>query len=270
VSAVLRVLHARTQEQARQILEQRPELLPAAINALLIGVTSFFRDGSVFETLRTDVLPKLALLNRPVRVWSAGCSNGAELYSMAILLAQAGMLEGSFLLGSDCRSEALEQARAAAYDSDDLRLIEPAVLKKYFEVGGHEINRDGPHFLRKENRVRPYLFRPVESLRRQVHWKVADLCGHIEDGPWDIILWRNMAIYLTPEASAAVWRGLVLALGPQGVLVVGKAERPPIGLELVSVGRYIYHPEDDTARGNRRHQPRPANHGAQQIPEMFA
>jgi chemotaxis methyl-accepting protein methylase len=270
VSAVLRVLHARTQEQAQQILDERPELLPAAINALLIGVTSFFRDESVFETLRTSVLPQLAMQRRPLRIWSAGCSNGAELYSVAILLAQAGMLEGSFLLGSDCRSEAVEQARAAAYDCDDLRLIEPAVLGKYFEMDGHGINRDGPHFLRKENRVRPYLFRPVESLRRQVHWKTADVCGHIEDGPWDIILWRNMAIYLTAEAGATVWRGLVWALEPQGVLVVGKAERPPIGLELVSVGRYIYRPENDTGRGNRRHQPRPANHGVQQIPEMFA
>ena len=156
VSAVLRVLHARTQEQAQQILDERPELLPAAINALLIGVTSFFRDESVFETLRTSVLPQLAMQRRPLRIWSAGCSNGAELYSVAILLAQAGMLEGSFLLGSDCRSEAVEQARAAAYDCDDLRLIEPAVLGKYFEMDGHGINRDGPHFLRKENRVRPY------------------------------------------------------------------------------------------------------------------
>ena len=121
------------------------------------------------------------------------------------------------------------------------------------------MNRDGPHFLRKENGVRPYLFpylfrRPVESLRRHAHWKVADLCRNIEEGPWDIILWRNMAIYLAPDAAAAIWRGLAAALAPGGVLVVGKAERPPIELELAGVGRYIYTLSTVRCRENRLSQ----------------
>ena len=221
IPACLRALHCETEAHARQVLEQRPEFLPAAIDALLIGVTEFFRDPSVFETMRTEVLPQLALPTRPLRVWSAGCSDGAELYSLAILLAQAGVLEGSFLLGSDCRQDAIERARKGLYNSAALKKIEPADRRRYFEeVGGS--------------------WQPIEQLRRHVSWKVADIARDIEDGPWDIVLWRNMAIYLTAETSASVWRKLVSALAPAGILVVGKAERPPSDLPLINLKSCIY------------------------------
>jgi chemotaxis methyl-accepting protein methylase len=264
------VLHAHTQEQARQVLERRPDLLPAAVSSLLIGVTGFFRDEPVFETLRTAVLPKLAPRARaccdrhgqdargtpkpdahaPLRVWSAACANGAELYSVAILLAQAGILENSFLLGTDCRHDALKQARTATYSSEDLRNVEPSDRRRYFEQAGS-------------------LWRPVESLCRQAHWRGTDLCRGVEEGPWDIILWRNMAIYLTSQAAATVWRGLASVLAPGGVLVVGKAERPPVELELTGVGRYIYSRGSATGRSSCRSQARPTNRIVHGFPEMF-
>ncbi len=219
--ACLRALHADTEARARQVLEQRPDLLPSAIGALLIGVTEFFRDPSVFETLRSEVLPQLTSPTRPLRVWSAGCSSGAELYSMAILLAQSGHLEGSFLLGSDCRRDAIEHAHTALYKSSELRKIEPSDRHRYFEETGH-------------------FWRPIEPICRHVHWKVADLAQGIEEGPWDMILWRNIAIYLKTEAAESMWRGLASVLAPEGVLVVGKAERPPVELPLINVRKCIY------------------------------
>ena len=221
IPACLRALHCETEDHAREILEQRPDFLPRAVGALLIGVTEFFRDPPVFETIRTEVLPHLSSPNRPLRLWSAGCADGAELYSLAILMAQAGMLEGSFLLGSDCRQDAIERARTGLYTGAALKKIEPADRRRYFEeVGGS--------------------WQPVEPLRRHVSWKVSDIVRQIEEGPWDIILWRNMAIYLTAETNASVWRRLVSALAPHGILVVGKAERPPSDLPLINVKRCIY------------------------------
>ncbi|MGD0886245.1 MAG: CheR family methyltransferase [Thermodesulfovibrionales bacterium] len=221
LSACLRALHADTKMHARQMLEQRPDLLPTAIGALLIGVTEFFRDPSVFEALRTEILPELASPRQPLRVWSAGCSNGAELYSLAILLEQVGLLEGSFLLGSDCRLVAIEHARAALYNSGELQKIEPSDRRTYFNEAGS-------------------FWQPMEPLRRHVHWKVADLSRGIEEGPWDMILWRNMAIYLKAEVASSLWRGLASALAPEGVLMVGRAERPPMEVPLSSVRRCIY------------------------------
>jgi chemotaxis protein methyltransferase CheR len=223
LSACLRALHAESEAQARQILEQRPDLLPTAIGVLFIGVTEFFRDSHVFEALRTEVLPQLAspIPTRPLRVWSAGCSNGAELYSIAILLAQRGFLEGSFLLGSDCRLDAIKEANAALFNERALQKIARSDCCLYFEKIGS-------------------FWRPIELLRQHIHWKISDLAKGIEEGPWDIVLWRNMGIYLKAEAAEIIWRGLTAVLAPGGVIIVGRAERPPAALPLIQVNRCIY------------------------------
>ena len=180
VPACLRTLKVRSVEEARELLETRPELLPAAISSLLIGVTEFFREPAVFESVRTEVLPRLVGKRRPLRAWSGACSTGEELYSLAILLAEAGLLRRSFLLGTDCRPDAIEHARAARYGSAAVRSLEPAIRGKYFEPADR-------------------FWRPIQSLRRRVRWKAADLAQRIEKGPWDLILWRNAAIYLNPK-----------------------------------------------------------------------
>lgn len=219
--ACLRTLKVHTAQEARAILETRSDLLPTAISSLLIGVTEFFRDPVVFENLRKHVLPHLARRPGPLRIWSAGCSTGEELYSMAILLAEAGLLDRSFLLGTDCRKDAVEEASLAQYGAAALGCLAPALRERYFEAAGD-------------------FWRPVELLRRRVQWKVADLTRRIEEGPWDLILWRNMAIYLNPGPAAMVWKGLAAALAPGGFLIAGKAERPPSDAGLMPAGRCIF------------------------------
>jgi chemotaxis methyl-accepting protein methylase len=250
LSACLRVLHACTEEQARRMIVQCPELLPVAISSLLIGVTSFFRDNPVFETLQTKVLPELARRRRPLRVWSVGCSTGAELYSLAILLAQAGLIEGSFLLGTDCRPDAIEHARAALYGLDDLQWVEPAARSKFFEAA--------------ECR-----WRPIELLRWHVQWKIADLCRGSEDGPWDMILWRNMAIYLKTQARASAWKSLASVLSPEGVMVVGRAERPPVGVLMAHVGPCLYSADAGSGGGSGRPPLRLASYDGKRNSETF-
>ena len=105
-------------------------------------------------------------------------------------LGEAGLLERSYLLGTDCRGDAIERAKLGLYDAATLKLVPAATRDKYFEPAGQH-------------------WRPVEALRRQVHWKAADLLAGVEHGPWDIILWRNAAIYLKPaprKRSGAGWR----------------------------------------------------------------
>jgi chemotaxis protein methyltransferase CheR len=237
----LRMLKVRSRNEAQDLLERQPDLLPAAIGSLLIGVTEFFRDPAVFEDLQALVLPKLGTCpntgDSPIfarhpesalrksgqspdrlRIWSAGCSSGEELFSVAILLADAGLLTSSFLLGSDCRSEAIERARWGLYNAAHL---DQKIRRKYFQPA------DG-------------CWRVIEPLRRRVHWKVADLGERLEAGPWDIILWRNMSIYLNRGHADTLWRRLTESLRPGGYLIVGKAERPPAGLGLAAVSRCIY------------------------------
>ncbi|MGA2254862.1 MAG: CheR family methyltransferase [Thermoguttaceae bacterium] len=219
--ACLRAMKVHSTHAARQLLERKPHLLAKAISSLLIGVTEFFREPGVFDFLRAQLLPEMAGRNRPLRIWSAACSTGAELYSMAILLSEAGLLEQSCLLGTDCRGDAIERARLGRYDAATLKLVPDATRDKFFELDGQ-------------------YWRPIEALRRQVRWKVADLLAGGEDGPWDIILWRNAAIYLKPCPAETIWRRLVSVLAPHGVLIAGKAERPPSDAGLTQVARCVY------------------------------
>jgi chemotaxis methyl-accepting protein methylase len=182
--------------------------MPRALDALLIGVTEFFRDAAVFASLRDDVLPALARTGRPLRVWSAACSTGAELYSVAMLLAESGRLAGARLLGTDCRPGAVGSARSGRYSAAEVKRIPAALAGRYLRPEG-----DG--------------FR-IALPEADIRWRTADLGRSVEPGPWDLILFRNTAIYMEPAAAGRVWAALAQVLAPGGALVTGRAERPHI------------------------------------------
>ena len=224
--ACLRMLRADSEAGAVARLDARPELLGAALNTLLIGVSGFFRDSAVFETLRTAVIPDFAERPRHLRIWSLGCSLGAELYSVAMLLAEAGLLENSSLVGTDCRSDAVAMARAGIFSNDDVAGIDRRILGEYFER-----TREG--------------WRIAERLRRHTEWRVGDATREMPAGSWDLVLCRNVVIYLQVEALEKMFREIVSRLSPGGFLVVGKAERPSPSLGLTPVGRCVYRTHAD-------------------------
>lgn len=221
VAACLRSLGVSSVDHAHDLLAQRTDLVAAAVSVLLIGVTEFFRDHSVFEDLQTKVVPILSSRGGVLRVWSAGCSSGAELYSIGMVLAQAGLLSRSVLLGTDCRAEAISRAEQAVYSASTL-----AVLPAFVRPGQIELVNGG--------------WQPAAHLRERATFRVSDLSHTIEDGPWDLILWRNVAIYLTPEAADYVGDSLAAALRPGGFFVLGKAERPPASSRLSAISRCIF------------------------------
>src|SRR5215213_5073991 len=108
--ACLRALRVTSVREARRALQENRTLRPVALSTLLIGVTSFFRDSAVFSTLASRILPTIADKRGGLRAWSAGCSDGLELYSLAIVLAEFGLLGRSRLLGTDCRDDAVAHA----------------------------------------------------------------------------------------------------------------------------------------------------------------
>lgn len=221
LAACLRQLHVRSADEARRLLEERPELLPRAIDAVLLGVTQFFRDAAVFQCLRDVVLPEAARAPAGLRVWSAACSEGHELYSVAMLLDRLGRLPGALLLGTDFRLSAVEQARAGVFSVESLRLIEPALRARCFVERGREA-------------------RAQDWLRRSTCWATQNLFDGAAPGPWDLILWRNMAIYLAPEAADRIWRSLWRELRPGGHLVAGKADHLPRSLGWRRIAPCVY------------------------------
>jgi chemotaxis methyl-accepting protein methylase len=225
--ACLRALRVETTDDARRVLRRNRRLISSAIDALLLGVTEFFRDAAVFDELKAR-LERMSARDRCIRIWSAGCSDGSELYSAAILLAELGALQQCELLGTDCRHEAIRRAEQGMYPSSSLRGISFERLLHHFEM-------------RRTSRPDDTAAWQVRArIRNRATWRYADLMGRTEPGPWDVIFSRNLAMYLQPYASERLWRNVVSELRPGGLLVVGRAERIPLNLGLHPVCPCIY------------------------------
>ncbi|ACB76853.1 CheR family methyltransferase [Opitutus terrae] len=220
-AACLRFLGVASADEGLRRIECDPRLTQSALSVALLGVTEFFRDQAVFERLGSAVLPELLARRGRIRVWSAACSSGHELYSVAMLLAELGRLADAELLGTDCRADAIEQARAGAFDWEAVASLAPFRRERYFTRYGNSglINAD---------------------LRWATEWRQADLLAGVERGPWDLILWRNMAIYLEEAPAEEVWARLTRELAPGGLIVCGKADHPPAGLPLERIARCFY------------------------------
>lgn len=221
IPACTRSFRAESLNEVCAAVRYQPELLQKAIDALVIGVTSFFRDPDIYLALNNVVLPKLLARNAPPRIWSAACSDGAELYSVAMLLAARDPAYPFSLLGTDCRPEAIARARAGSYDPTVVRSVPPELLAKWFTFDG-------------------MTWTVGSSLRSRCAWRLGNVLSTPEPGGWDLILCRNMAIYLQPSAVDRLWSQLAERLRPGGYLVLGKAERPYGAMGLTAVGPCIY------------------------------
>jgi chemotaxis methyl-accepting protein methylase len=112
------------------------------------------------------------------------------------------------LFGVDCRPDAIKQARSGSFAVSDLKDLSPLRRQRYFHVEGREA------FI-------------APRLREKAVWHVADFAAFQQKDLWDVILFRNVAIYLQTEYADRIWHRLGQKLSPGGVLVTGTADRPP-------------------------------------------
>lgn len=178
---------------------------------LLITVSGFFRDPSIWRELERRVLP--GLLDRArargcFRVWSAGCASGEEVYSVAMTILDA-VRPGEDLrveiLATDLHEGALRRAAAGRYRADIADSMSADRLAGYFrseETG----------------------FRVASALRPAITFRRHDLVHDPAPRPFDLILCRNVLIYLQRGAQRAVVRRLHEALVSGGVLMLGRSE----------------------------------------------
>lgn len=206
IPACLRALKVDSLVAAMREMESSPDRLLVGLNSLLIGTTAFFRDRQVFDELQRHVLPELlGRVDRP-RVWSAACSDGAELYSMAMMFDRLGA-EPPVFLGTDCRASAIARAREGLYPLSATAEMPMEFVRNHVRLSGNTAT------------VSP-------EIREKVSWAKADLLTQSIDSHWDLILCRNLAIYLAPEAMDRLWKKLSAAIRPGGYLIVGRAEKP--------------------------------------------
>jgi two-component system, chemotaxis family, CheB/CheR fusion protein len=193
-------------------LEVHPDEFVHLFNTILINVTSFFRDPSVWEYLRANVVPAIAAAKsegKPIRVWSAGCATGQEAYSLAMTLTEVlgidTFRERVKIYATDIDNDALNQARLASYTAKDLEEVPPELREKYFETAGDR-----------------RLFR--KDLRRNFIFGRHDLMQDAPISRLDLLVCRNCLMYFNAEAQAKILERLHFAVVDSGYLVLGKAE----------------------------------------------
>ncbi len=180
-------------------------------NYLTINVTEFFRDPPRWNTLRDEILPylqKRAEDGRQVdglKLWSAGCSIGAEPYSLAIMMADSAPRQNYSLLATDLDRGALSKARSRGpYTQEDIHNLNAAQRQKF-------VTPSAPHFV-------------SDSLQKNIHFQEQDLLADRFDHNFDLIVCRNVVIYFTTEAKDVLYAKFSAALRPGGILFLGGTE----------------------------------------------
>ncbi len=187
---------------------------------LTINVSSFFRDKKHWAILRKTILPDLMKSGTPglrveggrsrgLRTWSAGCSIGAEPYSLAMILTELAPARHHYLLATDLDRGILSKARARGpYTADDVKNLSPRQRIAYLQAGG-------PPFFVKE------------TLAKQITFREHDLLANPFERNFDLIICRNVVIYFTLETKTRLYQKFHTALRPGGVLFLGGTEIIP-------------------------------------------
>jgi chemotaxis protein methyltransferase CheR len=218
-------------DPARQLEKQ-------IIDAITTNETLFFRDSAPFELLREKILPEIKLKSgksglpgrsAPIRIWSAACSTGQEIYSIAITAREA--LNGGGanirLIGSDISEAAMAAAREAVYSKFEIdRGMPERLLGKYFTPHGRK-------------------WRLCPEVRSMAEFRKVNLMGPLEAmGKFDVIFCRNVAIYFSQADKARLFERLAKCLTADGYLIIGSTESlrgvSPV-FELKMHGRAAYY-----------------------------
>lgn len=203
------------------------------VEAMALPESEFFRDRHVFERLVRDVLPALAAAGEgPVRVWSAACGAGQEIYSLAMLLADAPALAARVeLYASDLSERSLEKAQAGLYSQFEVQRGLPArLLVRHFEKRGEG-------------------FAVAPRLRQTVRWRRTNLLDDLSrHGRFEVVLCRNVLSQMAPEAHGRVLAQLAGVLAPGGRLVAGLRETVGAPFACVAPDLGLYAAAGDAAR----------------------
>jgi len=186
----------------------------ALLAALSINVTGFFRNPEVWDGIRR-VLRRLTDRHRSVRVWSAACADGREAYSLAMLALDDPDIDAGALTirGTDINDEALGRAREAVYESNHTSDLDEQL--QYLDDYPAYVVREGDRFA------------VTQSVKEMVTFQNHDIIREDITNRYELVLCRNLFIYIDTEFKMPVIAAVEEALVEDGYLVIGKAETIP-------------------------------------------
>ncbi len=193
-------------QQYYSAMQKDGALLDEFLDRITINVSELFRNPEQFETLRTKVLPDLLARHRDLSIWSAGCSYGAEPYTLSVLLDELAPDGRHRILATDIDDRMLMRARAGAFQDSEMQNVSKARLVRYFER-----TADG--------------YAAKDVLKQKIAFRKHNLLEDRFDSGFDLILCRNVVIYFTDETKAALYERFCKSLQPGGWLFIGGTER---------------------------------------------
>lgn len=206
-----------------QLLDKDPSILKHFTDYLTINTSQFFRDLAVYQTLETELLPTLLKKRELVKIWSAGCSIGAEPYSLAILLQDKKPGGNWRILATDFDLSILAKAKAGIYPENTLSNVPQRFRQRYFT------EQNGQFFL-------------DEQIKSLIQFRQQNLLTDHFESNCDLILCRNVFIYFTVETQEALITRFAQSLKPDGYFVIGCSEMitDPTRFKLKKVKPAIY------------------------------
>lgn len=175
------------------------------LDRFTINVSEFFRNLKAFETLE-KVIHSMTFDKRDrLKIWSAACSNGAEPYSIAILLDELISGEKYTLEATDIDRKILQAARQGIYKSNQIKNVSPQRRKKYFTVKGDKWHISA-------------------EIKKRVNFRYHDLLKDNYRHGYDLIVCRNVAIYFTRDMQNQIYNKFWQSLKPGGYLFIGVTE----------------------------------------------
>jgi chemotaxis protein methyltransferase CheR len=189
-----------------------PEYCKRMIDEITVNVTEMFRDPAFYKIVRTEILPQLA--TKPfIRLWHAGCSTGEEVYSMAIMLKEAGLLHKAIIYATDINSKVLETAKKGIFP---LRMMKE-YSENYRDSGGE---RDFSDYYIANYGIVKF----SEELSEKMVFSQHNLVSDNSFNEFDFILCRNVLIYFDNNLQKRVINLFDESLSILGFLALGTKE----------------------------------------------
>ena len=186
--------------------------LTHVIEEITVNVTEMFRDPAFYKVLREEILPSLR--TKPfIRIWHAGCSTGEEVYSMAILLSEEGLLSKSLIYATDLNQTVLESAKKGLFP-----------LKLMKEYGENYRNAGGKNDFSEYYSANYGFAKFDENLSRKMVFSQHNLVSDSSFNEFDLILCRNVMIYFDRDLQDRVLHLFDSSLARLGYLALGTKE----------------------------------------------
>lgn len=223
----LRANHSRSYKEYAGVLLTNETESQRLKETLTVNVTELFRNPETYKSFSKNVLPELFKSkgnNKTIRVWSAGCSNGEEPYSIAIMLREfLGISIKRYdisILGTDIDEDSLKKAEKGIYH-----------LKQLEKIGRERIER---FFVQNED----YMYGVIDEARNLVKFRYHDMISGPRLFGFDVIFCRNVTIYFEQALQEKLYLNFYNALNNGGYFVMGKTET------LVGPAEELFHPVD--------------------------